>query len=1259
MAYGDGMGRIIEEISGMTGDIKDVLRDALSGGTKKETKVQDESAKSDEERNDLLDEIKDLLESMDSNFSKQMKADKSRVTGKGKFDVEVSIDGDDPGKAGKKDAKEYSKEFSKTANTVTRAAGLLGGGQALSISSLFKGAFKEQIEFGIGMKQIQFETKGVTRAAQGAIDPWTELKDVAATTGMFLVDFQAGYMKALKSGIKSQKETVKVLTAAGNLSTMIGVDAAQTSDLFHQWHQTLGFSGNQTAQLSRDIRNIALETGITGDNLWEAVKASEKYLTNMRNAGTLTVEGTKNIIKMVAEAKKLGVEDQIGKIIDAASGPAKLFFETSKKTQAFLFTAAGSVGKLNELTEGTLLNTRSGSKALAEGYDEVFKRYSGGKSLDELKDLDPAKLKSINMALHSAFGTSAEEMRREREVHLNSSKSLSENLERISKELDNQNLTVAERNLLEKERSNLVLGQSLSLMGMFDERLGEAGLSFTDALAKGAKDLSEDQEKDLATIGEKFGLDMDDPINMFKAASLSTAEELKKAGGKDFTAAISDAIMVSQATGDSSGVRELTDEMNKEQMRMAIAEKAAIDPLTNLAQGIKEVNEKILNVTRGILGGFVGIGIIIAAGFANLAMTLGGGIIGNKLKELLLGKIFGGGVKGGAKGAAMDMGALAQHSKKAKRLAMLDKLAPKVSGGPIKGTGGGMLRRMSQMDGVMGKLAKKTRVAKVGISKLAGKAGLGSLIKAGGVAVKGIPVVGWIITGLMAGFEGLEQGAKSAAAANEIFGVSQEKVTGSMTTAADNAGFITGAIDSLTFGLAGWLLELLGLGDVLGPTGSLTKGIAQFFDKFQFLSKLFSVTLLPLKLLWAVLKGLWGFIKNIFIGLWEGIQIAIEPIIELFSSFDEVLNEIFGGGGGGDKFASGMEKFEAGLVVVADILSWVGTAIGYLFKGIGFFIKAALTPFIAGFKILAKVFKAIWDWDFDTLWDDILGILYEQFVNLWGKLFGKEAVEGVVRGFKGIFYRLWQWVYDGVAGAFKKAWDYLLTFIPDIVKPGKKGDEARDTAKEVAITTTATIVAPGAVGGLALAKMLTKKKVDKTVDPGLGSGSTNILSDGFAKLHKGEMVIPALQAGLLRGADADDPGGFFTSMFDPLGAMEYMDPLGLMESNPIIASLSRFAGLDPEREVKKNKVTKNSKAQTSEDKCGEERAMIQREIRDLMAKLVDLQQKESIASVGLSEQQKEQSTRTNTKPLGPKKFGKLQKGKYGQASQQFNLTGLV
>jgi hypothetical protein len=1271
MAYGDGMGRIIEEISGMTGDIKDVLRDALAGGTKKETKVQDESVKSDEERNKLLDEIVDLLESMDSNFSKQMKADKSRVTGKGKVDVEVLIDGDKPKKAGGIDGEEYGKEFEKTsskfANAVTRAAGMLGGGKALGISTLFKGAFKEQIQFRIGMKEIQFQTKGITKAAQGAIDPWTDLGDVTQRTGMFLMDFQAGYMKALKGGVKSQKETVKVLKAAGNLSFMIGSDAAQTSDLFHKWHMTLGLSGNQMAQINRDTRMIAIETGVTGDNLLEAMKASEKYMMNMRNASTLTVEGTKNVIKLVAEAKKLGIEEETGKFLDAASGSAKFFFETSSETQTLMSLVAQSAGKYKELTEGTLVNTRSNLAAMAGGFDEVFKSFSRGVSLDNLDLIDPAELQMINMQLHG-IGTSAEKMRLQMVNLDKGAMSLGDNLTRISKELENQNLTVAERTLLEKEQNDLLLGTSMGLVSSFQEGLkdvGKDGLGLTEALEKSYNKLNKDQKEDLATIGEKFNLDMSKPINKLGAVQMQTAEALKEAGGKDFTGAIKDAL----ASGDSTQIRQLNEEMSAEMEKQGKKEAAGVDYLKEMAEWMKELNEKFVKFTFVFLGGLLGAMattlVLILAELTAIAMSFGGGFIGKMLgKSKLGGKLLGKVGLGGGGGAAKTALSSTKSVFKSKGGLTLDDLAPKVAPkGVIKGTGGGMLRRMSQMDGVLGKVGKNARVAKIGISKLAGKAGLGALVKTAGVAVKGIPVVGWVIAGLMAGFEGLEQGAKSAAAANEIFAVSQEKVTGSMKTAAENAGTITGTIDSLTFGLAGWLLGLLGLGDVLGPTGSLTKGIAQFFDKFQFLSKLFTVSLIPIKLLWAVLKGLWGFVKNIFIGLWEAIKIAMEPFAEIFTMVGDALSEVFGGGSG-DEFASGMETVEYALTTLASTLSMLGTGVGWVLKAIGFFIKAALTPLVAYFKIIGKVLKAIFGkGDFETLWEDVLEILYEQFVNLWGSIFGKEAVEKAVGSFKGAFAKLWNWLYDGVAGAFEKAWNFLYDLIPDwVIKAAKGAADVVETAAGKKETLGRDFKNAGTnfmdilkykTGWESKEDIIARRKksgidnfkrTNVTGTPFFAQGTRRIGNDGLAMLHKDEMVIPALQAGMLRGAEGDEPGSFFDSM---------------MQSNPIIASLSRFAGLDPETEVKKHKVTKNSKTQTSEDPSGEERAKIQREIRDLMARLVDLQQKESVASAGLSEQQKEQSTRTNTKPLGPRRFGELSSNKYLQAAHKMNFSGIT
>ena len=193
------------------------------------------------------------------------------------------------GPSGEESAKQFAAFTKGLSNKLGGyVSGLLGGASLTQV--LFRGSVKDATHFRKEMRKVAYEIEGVGASTRGLQADFSDLgSEIVKQTGAPLEATQEAYLKNLKKGfasqekgVKSQKEGLKVVKSGIHLSTMIGADAASTADLFGEWNRTLGLSSNQMSQLARDSRNVAKSTGVTGDELVEAMKSAEGLLKNLR-----------------------------------------------------------------------------------------------------------------------------------------------------------------------------------------------------------------------------------------------------------------------------------------------------------------------------------------------------------------------------------------------------------------------------------------------------------------------------------------------------------------------------------------------------------------------------------------------------------------------------------------------------------------------------------------------------------------------------------------------------------------------------------------------------------------------------------------------------------------------------------------------------------------------------------------------------------------------------------------------------------------
>lgn len=536
---------------------------------------------------------------------------------------------------------------------------LTGGSDPWQI--VFHGAVEDTTMWRKEMRKVAFQTQGITGDMRDMQAGVTDFGKAVAQTGQPLEKMQQSYLKNLKKGVKSLEQTQKVLKSGLNTATMIGADAEQTADLFHDWHMTMGLNANQMAQVGRNVQEVGRRTGVVGDELLDVVRSTEKLIKNMKNAGVLTANAVKQFTLMSAEARKLGIGDTMDDFLGALSSGTNLLMEADEKTRDLAMIVGSAAGKMAEVMNGTIMQTREGARALAEGLEQTIQNFAG-RSMEELKELEARAqagdqmaadtLRDINLALKDSTGRTLKELSLMMDTASMAGKGLADQMKDYQTQLDNTNLTAAEATKIEKDRQNALMSTGFEFMTAFDKQASQAGVSFEQAAERAASNFNEDQLADLNVLAKDMGMSMTTATDKWMVAGLATAKQLKEAGGKDFTADIQKAM----SGGDIAKTRELLSQMNVEQQKLGVAQAKGVDPIEQMAQDVNEINEYARQMADGIVGGFIdliGSTGLMAAQIGAMAATLwaafggGGGIFGK-----MLGKIVGGGKDGGGNAAA-------------------------------------------------------------------------------------------------------------------------------------------------------------------------------------------------------------------------------------------------------------------------------------------------------------------------------------------------------------------------------------------------------------------------------------------------------------------------------------------------------------------------------------------------------------------------------------------------------------------------------
>jgi len=562
----------------------------------------------------------------------------------------VEVGGESIENAAAKLKEEGLKKYRSTvAGQIADYTNLIIGSRNI-FQAAFRGSFNDATVFRKEMRRVAYQVDGISASAREMQSEFADLgKSIVAQTGVPLEETQEAYLRNIKKGVlaigsenKMRKDGLRVIKSGLHMSTMIGSDAQQTADMFGDWYRTLGLSSDKMSRLAIDSKNIARSTGLTGNELLEAMKSSEKILQNLKNQGNLTSEAMQNVITTAAEAKKLGVEDSNSRLLDAMTSTNKLFFEADSKIKGYMLRVGAGLGKQNEMMSGRFTQSAGNMKKMSEMMAGDLSRLSDGliNNIDNIEDqlagLSGEQLTRLSVGVKSLTGMEIDEFVRNAKAFEKGGRGLNGTLEDLDKIMKSSVSTVNEKRKAEKDYSEAIMSAGLSSIAGAKEATGpDKGKSlsgyFEEMKGGQLETFNANAEAIAKSLGKSTtGMDQQEKFLMMSTNAAQKLEEAAKAQGiktEDFSSQLENAVK----SGDEKKYREIASRMEDVQKEVGIKEAKAVDPIIELGHKIEKTNEYLRRIVGGVFGrlidafGSTGLGLaLLGSNLAALAFVYQG-----------------------------------------------------------------------------------------------------------------------------------------------------------------------------------------------------------------------------------------------------------------------------------------------------------------------------------------------------------------------------------------------------------------------------------------------------------------------------------------------------------------------------------------------------------------------------------------------------------------------------------------------------------
>jgi hypothetical protein len=460
----------------------------------------------------------------------------------------------------------------------------------------FSGSFKQLNQFDISMKRILYQTHGLTADSTEVVEAFTQLRDVSKETG-FDQSKLAGIMETYaRKGMRTNTNLVKhALTmqkiGRAQLFTerQLGLEAGTLTDHFSDLNIQANMSSSEIGTIAKSMRDVALNTGMTGKAMTEAIAGSKQFSNNLMNAGNLTASSLKNVTQMTANFKKFGADRAGEQIQSYLTDSNKLLLEGGDKMAMLVRQAADIGGVSQELLDGTITKSDKSMKKFSQGFKKMLNNI-GVDSIEQFESLSDSVKAEINRNSQLMYGVSIGELLRADKALQESGKSFADRMKDISKEEEGMGKkTAKERADLDKRKAEMKISRSVDILGAISKNAKGADVkSMGDVFGKFGS-ITKEFDQDIAAIlgvdAEKLkGIKGADITNdLLRKQIMNLNEQLIAAGAKEEDLVKIDQTQLDEALkegADPTKFREIEERLQEAQRQLTTKRLEEQEPST-------------------------------------------------------------------------------------------------------------------------------------------------------------------------------------------------------------------------------------------------------------------------------------------------------------------------------------------------------------------------------------------------------------------------------------------------------------------------------------------------------------------------------------------------------------------------------------------------------------------------------------------------------------------------------------------------------
>ena len=475
----------------------------------------------------------------------------------------------------------------------------------------FSGSFKQLNQFDISMKRVLYQTHGLTADSKEVVEAFTQLKDVSKETG-FDQSKLAGIMETYaRKGMRTNTNLVKHAQTMQKIGRsqlfterQLGLEAGTLTDHFSDLNIQANMSSLEIGTIAKSMRDVALNTGMTGKAMTEAIAGSKQFSNNLMNAGNLTANSLKNVTQMTANFKKFGADRAGEQIQSYLTDSNKLLLEGGDKMAMLVRQAADIGGVSQELLDGTITKSDKSMKKFSQGFGQMLNNI-GLDSVEQFESLSDSAKAEINRNAQLMYGVSAGELLRAKKAMDESGKSFTDRMKDIKKEEEGMGKkTAKERADLEKRTAEMKISRSLDIFGAIGKTAkGTDVKTMGDVFGKFGsitKEFDEDIAAILGVDAEKLkGAKATDITNdLLRKSILDLNQQLVAAGAKEEDLVKIDQTQLDEALKDASDpvkLFEIQEQLQAGQRRLTTKRLEEQEPSTKALFGIQGYVEELRN----------------------------------------------------------------------------------------------------------------------------------------------------------------------------------------------------------------------------------------------------------------------------------------------------------------------------------------------------------------------------------------------------------------------------------------------------------------------------------------------------------------------------------------------------------------------------------------------------------------------------------------------------------------------------------------